>query len=157
MAVDKLLMSTGAPRRMGAAAFTLASTTEEAFGGWSHRVTAVYGTESTPAPNTDVATRYPIPPGPVPPGGSMAGQAADGQRYWPLWSAVAHALPFHTQRPVGGGYQQGLRLAGDRRGREPAGRPRHHPADRHAHGCQAGPRNHGAESTDEVGETRWLR
>ena len=112
MAVDKLLMSTGAPRRMGAAAFTLASTTEEAFGGWSHRVTAVYGTESTPAPNTDVATRYPIPPGPVPPGGSMAGQSVDGQRYWPMWSAVAHALPFHTQRPVGGGIDKGFASPG---------------------------------------------
>jgi len=29
---------------MGAAAFTLASTVEQATGGWNHRVTAVYGT-----------------------------------------------------------------------------------------------------------------
>lgn len=112
MAVDKMLTSSGVPRRMGAAAFTLASTEEEAFGGFSHRVTAVYGTEPVPAPNTDVATRYPIPPGPVNAGGSMAGQSFDNQQYWPMWSAVAHALPFHTQRPVGGGIDKSFASPG---------------------------------------------
>ena len=107
MAVDKMLMVSGSPRRVGAAAFTLASTVEEAFGGFSHRVTAVYGTEPIPVPQTDVMGRYPIPPGPVPAGGSAAGRANDRGSLWPTWSVVAHALPFHTVRPVGGGYDKG--------------------------------------------------
>ena len=104
MSVDVRISNSGVPRRMGAAAFTLASSEEEAFGGWSHRVTAVYGTEPVPVPQTDVMGRYAIPPGPVPPGGSMAGRAYDNGQLYPTWSAVAHALPFHTVRPVGGGY-----------------------------------------------------
>ena len=107
MAVDLRISNTGVPRRMGAAAFTLASTVEQGFGGWSHRVTSVMGTEPVPVPETDVMARYAIPPGPVPAGGSLAGRTADGGRFWPTWSAIAHALPFHTQRPVGGGIDKG--------------------------------------------------
>ena len=108
MAVDKMLMVSGSPRRVGAAAFTLASTTEEAFGGFSHRVTSVMGTEPIPVPQTDVMGRYPIPPGPVPPGGSLAGRTNDNGQLWPTWSTVARPLPGdRTVRPVGGGYNKG--------------------------------------------------
>jgi hypothetical protein len=107
MSVNLTLKSSGVPRRMGAASFTLASTVEQATGGYNHRVTAVYGTEPIPVPQTDVMVRYPMPPGPVPPGGSAAGRAYDRGELWPTWSAVAHALPLHTVRPVGGGYDKG--------------------------------------------------
>jgi len=100
MAVNKRLFSSGIPARMGPAAFTLASTVEEATGNWNHRVTAVYGTEAVPAPLGDVAQRYPIPPGGLPLGTSS--KTSHGE-FWPTWSAVANALPLHTVRPVGGG------------------------------------------------------
>jgi hypothetical protein len=112
MAVDKMLMASGTPRRMGAAGFTLASTVEEAFGGFSHRVTSVMGTEPVPVPQTGVMGRYPIPPGPVDPGGSLAGRTFDAGELYPTWSTVAHALPFHTQRPVGGGIDKGAAAPG---------------------------------------------
>ena len=105
MAVDIRLRSSGVPRRMGAAAFTLASTVEQVTGGWNHRVVAVYGTEAVPAPGPGFAGRQ-VPPGPVPPGGSPAGRAADGGELFPTWSAVGAAFPLLTQRPVGGGYEK---------------------------------------------------
>jgi hypothetical protein len=90
---------------MGAAAFTLASTVEQAFGNWCHRVTSVMGTEPVPAPLEDVAQRYPIAPGPMAVGNPGGGKVDQGL-YWPTWSAVARALPMHTVRPVGGGYDK---------------------------------------------------
>jgi|GEM_PF-1697448 hypothetical protein len=108
MAVDKMLASSGAPRRMGAAAFTLASTEEEAFGGWNHRVTAVYGTEPVPTPDNDVAMRYAIAPGPVDAQGSLAGRSSRRGMLWQSWSVVAHPQPWaRTVKPVGGGYNKG--------------------------------------------------
>ena len=105
MAVDIRLRASGAPRRMGAAAFTLASTVEQAFGGWCHRVTAVYGTEAVSTPTLDTARRYPVPPGPLAVGNPGGGDTDPGA-YWPTWSAVAPALPLLTRRPVGGGYRK---------------------------------------------------
>ncbi len=104
MAVD-IRLSNGAPRRMGAASFTLATTVEMATGGYNHRVTAVYGTEAVPAPLLDTSTRYPVPPGPMGVGNPNGGKADRGE-YFPTWSAVAPALPLLTVRPVGGGYQK---------------------------------------------------
>jgi len=107
MAVWYGLRSSGVPPRMGAAAFTMASTVEMATGGWNHRVTSVMGTEPVPAPGPDLLGRAPgqVPPGPVPPGGSPAGRSNDAGMLYPTWSAVAGALPLTlTPRPVGGGY-----------------------------------------------------
>ena len=99
MAVDVHLFASGVPRRMGPACFTLASTVEQATGGWNHRVTAVYGTEAVPAPPP--GTTVPVPPGPVPAGHSVH----DGGVLYPTWSTVSPAFPYaRTVRPVGGGY-----------------------------------------------------
>jgi len=104
MSVDLRLRSSGVPARMGAAAFTIAATVEEATGGWNHRVTSVVGQEPVPAPLLDTSQRYPIPPGPASGLGGKGGKADNGL-FWPAWSAVAPALPFaRTVRPVGGGY-----------------------------------------------------
>jgi hypothetical protein len=106
MSVHVRLFSSGIPARMGAAAFTPASTVESATGGYNHRVTAVYGTEPVPAPGPNFVGPGQVPPGPVPPGGSPAGRANDAGQLYPTWSAVAPALPLLTVRPVGGGYQK---------------------------------------------------
>ena len=103
MSVDVHLFASGVPARMGAAAFTLASTVESATGGWNHRITAVYGTEAVPAPPA-IATSYPVPPGGVPLG--LSSLHDDGVLY-PTWSTVGPALPIaRCVRPVGGGYQK---------------------------------------------------
>jgi hypothetical protein len=108
MAVDVHLFASGIPRRMGAAAFTLASTVEQATGAWNHRVTAVYGTEPIPVPTLDTALNYPVPPGPLAVGNPGGGDTDPGV-YYPTWSAVAPALPYElTPRPVGGGMYKPL-------------------------------------------------
>jgi len=108
VSVDVHLFASGIPRRMGAAAFTLASTVEQATGGWNHRVTAVYGTEPIPAPTLDTALNYPVPPGPLAVGNPGGGDTDPGV-YYPTWSAVAPALPYElTPRPVGGGMYKPL-------------------------------------------------
>jgi hypothetical protein len=101
MAVDLRLRSSGVPRRMGPAAFTLASTVESITGGYNHRLTAVYGTEAVPMPAPD--TTRDVPPGVLPLG---TNSLHDRGVMYPAWSVVAPALPGRVPRPTG---HQGLR------------------------------------------------
>jgi hypothetical protein len=100
MAVD-IRLTNGAPRRMGPASFTLATTVEQATGGYNHRVVAVYGTEGIPTPGPNINQLYPVPPGPT--GIAGKGSKYDKGHFYPTWSAVGPALPLLTVRPVGGG------------------------------------------------------
>lgn len=71
---------------MAAACFPIASTPTRAFGGLTHRVTAVYGTVPVPAPGPP--TQMAVPPSVVGPGRSSAVQGM-----WPTWSIVRPSLP----------------------------------------------------------------
>lgn len=85
MAVSVRLSARGMPQRAAAASFPIVSTPSRAFGGWSHRVTAVYGTirQAAPPPGTTM----PVPPG-VTSGNSLAVPV-----FAPTWSIVRPSLP----------------------------------------------------------------
>lgn len=85
MAVAVRLSARGIPARAAAASFPIVSTPTRAFGGWSHRVTAVYGTDPQPAPAP--STTMPVPPG-VTSGNSLATPVFAG-----TWSIVRPSLP----------------------------------------------------------------
>lgn len=98
MAVAIRLTSRGMPARSAPAAFTLASTPMRATGGWSQRITAVYGT---------VPVRTPGPPNvmDIPPGPTNGHTAAIPYMY-PTWSIVKASLPRNA--PMAGGIPHGI-------------------------------------------------
>ena len=98
MAVAVRITSRGMPRRAASAAFTLATSPTRAFGGWAHRVTALYGTEPiyTPGPSNVMA----IPPGPT------NGHTKAVPSMYPTWSIVRPSLP--RVLPWAGGIKHGV-------------------------------------------------
>lgn len=85
MAVSVRLSSRGIPRRAAPAAFTLATTPMRSTGGWSQRITAVYGTEPIYSPGPPIVMA--IPPGPT------NGHTAAVPHTFPTWSIVRASLP----------------------------------------------------------------
>lgn len=101
MAVEVRLGGRGLPRRMAAASFPIASTPVRAFGGWYHRVTAVYGTvpQAAAGPNTTML---------VPPDTSGAARTNSKKVpvFAPVWSIVRPSLP--RVLPWAGGIKHGI-------------------------------------------------
>lgn len=98
MAVSVRLSARGAPRRMAAACFPIVSTAHRAFGGWSHRVTASYGT--VPQPARGAPTEMAVPPGPT------GGHSFNTPVFAPTWSIVRPSLP--RVLPWAGGIKHGV-------------------------------------------------
>ncbi len=98
MAVALRLSSRGMPRRAAPAAITLATTATRATGAWSHRITAVYGTEPIPTPGPPTAMA--IPPGPT------SGHTAAVPNMYPTLSIVRPSLP--RVLPWAGGIPHGV-------------------------------------------------
>lgn len=98
MAVAVRLTSRGIPRRAAPAAFTLATSATRATGGFSKRVTAVYGTSSIDTPGPPIVMN--IPPGPT------NGHTAAVPFMNPTWSIVRPSLP--RVLPWAGGIKHGV-------------------------------------------------
>ena len=98
MAVAIRITSRGMPRRGVPAAFTFARTPMRAFGGWSQRITAVYGTEGVvqPGPSNVMA----IPPGPT------NGHTNAQRSLFQTWSIIRPSLP--RVLPWAGGIKHGV-------------------------------------------------
>jgi hypothetical protein len=98
MAVAIRLGARGMPARSTPAAFTLATTPMRATGGWSQRITAVYGTVEVETPGPSIVE--PIPPGPT------NGHTAAVPNMYPTWSVVKPSLPRNA--PWAGGIPHGV-------------------------------------------------
>ncbi len=98
MAVSVRLSSRGIPRRAAEAAFTLARTPEQATGNWTHRITALFGTQHVPTPGPSIVMA--IPPGPT------NGHTAAVPNMYPTWSVVRPSLP--RSLPWAGGIPHGI-------------------------------------------------
>ncbi len=108
MAVRVRLTARGAPTRMAAACFPIASTPVRGFGGWYHRVTATNGT--VPLPAYGAPTQRQIPDGPTP-GHSFNTPVIAAQwdivrpalpRVLPWAGGIPHGVPDQTYTPVVG-------------------------------------------------------
>jgi len=98
MAVRVRLTARGAPPRMAPACFPITRTPMQAFGNWSQRITAVYGTIGQEAPGPPTAR--PIPDGPT------NGHSRAVPVMYPTWSNVKPSLP--RVLPWAGGIAHGI-------------------------------------------------